>query len=141
MRRVREAIFAILVVAPMTVTLAAIPALADGGGGDAGGKEPSVSAAVNPVNKLIIEAQRAYGTAAEKADEAVKRSKQAVRAAQDSKTVTAAGKTEDAKYLNAEARAKALKAAQAVRPPKPPRRLMKRRNSSTPSRRKPISTG
>ena len=34
MRRVREAIFAILVVAPMTVTLAAIPALADGGGGD-----------------------------------------------------------------------------------------------------------
>lgn len=114
MRRVREAIFAILVVAPMTVTLAAIPALADGGGGDAGGIEPSAPAAVDPVNELIVQAQRAYGTAAEKADEAAKRSKQAERAARDSKAAKAAGKEDDAKFLNGEARGKALKAAQAA---------------------------
>jgi hypothetical protein len=112
MRCVWKTIFAVLVFASMTVTL---PALADSGGGDGAGVEPSTPAAVDPVNELIVEAQRAYGTAAEKADEAAKRSKQAQRAAAESKAAKAAGKEDDAKFLNGEARGKALKAAQAAR--------------------------
>ena len=62
MCRVRTAIVGLLIVASMTLSVAALPALAEDGGGDAGGVEPS-----GPGSSITTEA---VGKAIRAADDA-----------------------------------------------------------------------
>jgi hypothetical protein len=77
MRPVWKAIFGMLVVASMTLTVAAVPARADSGGGDGGGGlEPS-----GPGPSITTEAVAQAIRAADDAEDLAKRSRQAIVAA------------------------------------------------------------